>query len=35
VMHGRTQARPDDAVQLGVDAVHAHVFDQTSGRRLN
>jgi multiple sugar transport system ATP-binding protein len=35
VMHGRTQAKPDDAVQLGVDAAHAHVFDQASGQRLN
>jgi multiple sugar transport system ATP-binding protein len=35
VMHGRTAARPDDNVQLSVDAGHAHVFDQASGRRLN
>jgi multiple sugar transport system ATP-binding protein len=35
VMHGRTQAKPDDAVHLGVDAAHAHVFDQASGQRLN
>ena len=35
VMHGRTQAQPDDTVHLGVDAEHAHVFDQTSGRRLS
>jgi multiple sugar transport system ATP-binding protein len=35
VMHGRTHAKPDDAVHLGVDAAHAHVFDQASGQRLN
>ena len=35
VMHGRTQARPDDTVHLSVDAAHAHVFDQASGRRLS
>jgi multiple sugar transport system ATP-binding protein len=35
VMHGRTAAQPDDAVHLGVEAAHAHVFDQASGRRLN
>ncbi|MCW5661496.1 MAG: sn-glycerol-3-phosphate ABC transporter ATP-binding protein UgpC [Burkholderiaceae bacterium] len=35
VMHGRTTARPEDHVQLSVDAAHAHVFDQASGRRLN
>ena len=35
VMHGRTQARPDDTVHLAVEAEHAHVFDQASGRRLS
>jgi multiple sugar transport system ATP-binding protein len=35
VMHGRTAARPEDTVHLGVEAAHAHVFDQSSGRRLN
>jgi len=35
VMHGRTQAMPDDAVHLSVEAAHAHVFDQASGRRLH
>ena len=35
VMHGRTQANPDDTVHLGVDPAQAHVFDQASGRRLN
>jgi multiple sugar transport system ATP-binding protein len=35
VMHGRTQARPDENVQLSVDAASAHVFDQASGRRLS
>jgi multiple sugar transport system ATP-binding protein len=35
VMHGRTQARPDDTVHLSVEAAQAHVFDQASGQRLN
>ena len=35
VMHGRTAGQPDDTVHLGVDAAHAHVFDQASGQRLN
>jgi multiple sugar transport system ATP-binding protein len=34
VMHGRTEARPDDTVYLSVDAAKAHVFDGTSGLRL-
>ena len=34
VMHGRTAARPDDTVQLQVDAAKAHVFDAEGGRRL-
>ena len=34
VMHGRTEAQPDDTVYLAVEAVKAHVFDGTSGQRL-
>ena len=34
VLHGRTQARPDDTVHLAVDAARAHLFDSHSGRRL-
>ncbi|MFO1219516.1 MAG: sn-glycerol-3-phosphate ABC transporter ATP-binding protein UgpC [Burkholderiaceae bacterium] len=35
VMHGRTGARPDDAVHLSIAAAQAHVFDGASGNRLN
>jgi multiple sugar transport system ATP-binding protein len=34
VMHGRTQAQPDDTVYLTLDAAQAHVFDSGSGQRL-
>jgi multiple sugar transport system ATP-binding protein len=34
VLHGRTQAQPDDTVYLAVDAAKAHVFDGRDGRRL-
>jgi multiple sugar transport system ATP-binding protein len=34
VLHGRTQARPDDTVHLTVEAAKAHVFDAGDGRRL-
>lgn len=34
VMHGRTQARPDDTVYLQLDADMAHVFDTQGGQRL-
>ncbi len=34
VMHGRTQARPDDIVHLQLDADKAHVFDAQGGQRL-
>ena len=34
VLHGRTQARPDDTVHLAVDAARAHLFDGHSGQRL-
>jgi multiple sugar transport system ATP-binding protein len=34
VLHGRTQAQPDDTVYLAVDPAKAHVFDSQDGRRL-
>ncbi len=34
VLHGRTQAQPDDTVHLAIDAAKAHVFDGQSGERL-
>jgi multiple sugar transport system ATP-binding protein len=34
VMHGRTDARPDDVVHLAMDAANAHVFDSATGARL-
>ena len=34
VMHGRTDAKPDDTVFLALDAAKAHAFDGKSGVRL-
>jgi multiple sugar transport system ATP-binding protein len=34
VMHGRTDAQPDQTVYLAVDPGKAHLFDATSGARL-
>ena len=34
VMHGRTQAQPDDTVHLSLDPAKAHVFDANGGARL-
>ena len=34
VMHGRTDAQPEDWVYLGLDPSKAHVFDARSGARL-
>ncbi len=34
VMHGRTQAQPDDTVYLTLDPAQAHVFDSGTGQRL-
>ena len=34
VMHGRTQAQPDDTVHLNLDPAKAHVFDANGGARL-
>ncbi len=35
VMHGRTTAKPDDTVQLSVDTAKTHLFDASSGARLD
>ena len=34
VMHGRTEAKPDDTVFIALDATKAHAFDGKSGARL-
>jgi multiple sugar transport system ATP-binding protein len=34
VMHGRTEAQPDDTVYLNVASGKSHVFDAASGQRL-
>ncbi len=34
VIHGRTQALPDDVIRLEIDAAKAHLFDGTTGKRL-
>jgi multiple sugar transport system ATP-binding protein len=35
VVHGRSRAQPDDVVQLRVRPDKAHLFDGTSGKRMN
>ena len=35
VLHGRTTVKPDDIVGLQIDAAKVHLFDQTSGKRLD
>ncbi len=35
VMHGRTTAQPDDVVHLRVDAAKTHLFDASTGARLD
>ena len=35
VMHGRTNAKPDDIVQLHIDANKAHIFEAQTGKRLD
>ncbi len=35
VMHGRTDANPDDVVLLDIDASKAHLFDQATGQRID
>ena len=34
VIHGRTQAQPDDVIRLEIDAAKTHLFDGTTGKRL-
>ncbi len=34
VIHGRTQAKPDDIVRLYIDASKTHLFDDKTGKRL-
>ena len=34
VIHGRTEAQPDDEIRLEIDASKTHLFDATTGRRL-
>jgi multiple sugar transport system ATP-binding protein len=34
VIHGRTQARPDDVIRLDIDATKTHLFDVATGQRL-
>ena len=35
VLHGRTAVRPDDMVGLRIDESKVHLFDQSSGKRLD
>jgi multiple sugar transport system ATP-binding protein len=35
VMHGRTSVQPEETVYLRIDPAKAHLFDRTSGRRLD
>ncbi|MEO6292262.1 MAG: sn-glycerol-3-phosphate ABC transporter ATP-binding protein UgpC [Burkholderiaceae bacterium] len=35
VMHGRTEAKPDDIVRLEIDANKAHIFEAQTGKRLD
>jgi multiple sugar transport system ATP-binding protein len=34
VIHGRTQAQPDDVIRLEIGAAKTHLFDGTTGKRL-
>ena len=34
VIHGRTDAKPDDVIRLNIDASKTHLFDAKSGQRL-
>jgi multiple sugar transport system ATP-binding protein len=34
VMHGRTDAQPDETIHLGVDPAKVHLFDTDGGRRI-
>jgi multiple sugar transport system ATP-binding protein len=35
VMHGRTDAKPDDMVQLHINAGKSHIFEAQTGKRLD
>ena len=35
VIHGRTDANPDDIIHLDIEASKAHLFDQGSGQRID
>jgi multiple sugar transport system ATP-binding protein len=35
VMHGRTDAKPDDIIRLSIDANKAHIFEAQTGKRLD
>ena len=35
VMHGRTDAKPDDIIRLSIDANKAHIFETQTGKRLD
>jgi multiple sugar transport system ATP-binding protein len=35
VMHGRTDAKPDDLVQLHINASKSHIFEAQTGKRLD
>jgi multiple sugar transport system ATP-binding protein len=35
VIHGRTQAQPDDVIRLEIDATKTHLFDDKTGKRLS
>jgi multiple sugar transport system ATP-binding protein len=35
VLHGRTEAKPDDRIGLVIDAAKAHLFDEGSGQRVD
>ena len=35
VMHGRTDAQPDDIIRLEIDANKAHIFEAQTGKRLD
>jgi hypothetical protein len=34
-MHGRTDAKPDDMVQLHINASKSHIFEAQTGKRLD
>jgi multiple sugar transport system ATP-binding protein len=34
VMHGRTDAQPDETIHVGVEPARAHLFDGATGKRI-